>query len=183
MDMTDMIENNNDKEYVKICDNDRGTTWPDCGQEYHIADGKCLPDHDPKCGEDSDLDSVEEYRKMTEMHNKIRDPKDYNNFINYLRSIYSENFEIYDTQQKVVIQKSLSRSNNQVYVLSVNGDIDLVLQYFTKVLLKSGTRPEDRYNLFILEMEAKSQTISLESITDYIFSYVIYELVYYAEEL
>jgi hypothetical protein len=68
-------------------------------------------------------------------------------------------------------------------VLTVNCQIDLVLQYFTKVLPKSGKKPEYRYNLFLLEMEEKLETISLDSVINYILSYVINELVYFAEEL
>jgi hypothetical protein len=278
---------NNDKEHLTICNNGCGTAWCDCGQEYHIANDKCLPDHAPNCGEDSDHDSVKEYREATELHTKIisdffsrkrifrdrfnsdsiitkmslpedvkerifakfddlsdrftdkyggarsflpyqyiffklfleegyeyplfeegykypyryteakykameklywsvKDPKDYSNFINFLKSpTECENFEIYDSPKKVVIQRSLSRGNTTAYVLKVKGTFDLALQYFTKVLPKSGKNPEYRYNLFILEMKdkLKLETISLNDVINYMISYVINELMYFAEEL
>lgn len=245
--------------------------------EYYVINDIPVERHSPKCGEDSDVDSVEEYRKSTELHTKIRDfyarkrifrdkinsdsiitkmnlpedvkerifskfddfsdrfrddygrhisflpyqyiffrllleegyhypytctdskykamedlywsvknPKDYNNFINFLKSpTQSENFEIYDRPKKVVIQRSLSRGNTTVYLLTVKGDFDLALQYFTKVLPKLGKNPEYRYNIFILDMEEKLklETISLNDVINYMVSYVINELMYFAEEL
>jgi len=269
---------NNDKEQVTIYDNDCGTVWCDCGLEYYIVDGKCLINHSASCGEDySDVDSVEEYRKSIELHNKInhfyhrkmifrskfssddiitktslpedmkerifakfddlsdrfrdkyggvrsflpyqyifskllleegyvypytcteakykamedlywsvKDAKDYSNFINFLKSpTQSEDFEIYDSPKKVVIQRSLSRGNTTVYLLTVKGDFDLALQYFTKVLPKLGKNPEYRYNIFILDMKEKLklETISLNDVINYMISYVINELMYFAEEL
>ena len=126
------------------------------------------------------------YKAMEELYWSVKDPKDYSNFINFLKSpTECENFEIYDTPKKVVIQRSLSRGNTTAYVLTVKGDFDLALQYFTKVLPKSGKNPEYRYNLFILEMEdkLKLETISLNDVINYMISYVINELMYFAVEL
>lgn len=128
----------------------------------------------------------EKYKAMEELYWSVKDPKDYSNFINFLKSpTECENFEIYDTPKKVVIQRSLSRGNTTAYVLTVKGDFDLALQYFTKVLPKSGKNPEYRYNLFILEMQdkLKLETISLNDVINYMISYVINELMYFAVEL
>jgi hypothetical protein len=123
---------------------------------------------------------------LEDLYWSVKDAKDYSNFINFLKSpTQSEDFEIYKSPKKVVIQRSLSRGNTTAYVLTVKGDFDLALQYFTKVLPKSGKNPEYRYNLFILEMQdkLKLETISLNDVINYMISYVINELIYFAEEL
>ena len=270
--------NKNHKDQNRFCDNDCGTVYCYCGNEYHIINDIPVGRHSPKCVEDSDVDSVEEYRKSTELHTKVRedfyvrkrifrhefnsdniitkmslpedvkerifakfddlsdrfkdkyggvksflpyqyifsrllleegyeypytctdskykameelywsvkDAKDYSNFINFLKSpTQSEDFEIYKSPKKVVIQRSLSRGNTTVYLLTVKGDFDLALQYFTKVLPKLGKNPEYRYNIFILDMKEKLklETISLNDVINYMVSYVINELMYFAEEL
>jgi hypothetical protein len=126
------------------------------------------------------------YKAMEKLYWSVKDPKDYSNFINFLKSpTECENFEMYDSPKKVVIQRSLSRGNTTAYVLKVKGTFDLALQYFTKVLPKSGKNPEYRYNLFILEMQdkLKLETISLNDVINYMISYVINELVYFAVEI
>ena len=126
------------------------------------------------------------YKAIEDLYWSVKDAKDYSNFINFLKSpTQSENFEIYKSPKKVVIQRSLSRGNTTVYLLTVKGYFDLALQYFTKVLPKLGKNPEYRYNIFILDMKEKLklETISLNDVINYMISYVINELMYFAVEL
>jgi hypothetical protein len=121
----------------------------------------------------------DKFEEMEELYWSVKDPKKYNNFINYLKTLLNNNdkkyFEIFDIAQKIVIYNTNLKFNhkypNHAYLLTVEGHIDFVIKYFTKFLSKMDVRPQYQYNLFILEMEEQNIEITFENINRYIITH------------
>jgi hypothetical protein len=94
------------------------------------------------------------FDELEDIYWSLKDVKDYDSFISYLNSYL--NSKIYDNPKKVVFKNNKILKNkyyNETYLLSIEGEIDFILKYFTKYLPKIKVRPQYKYNLIILEIE------------------------------
>jgi hypothetical protein len=126
----------------------------------------------------------DKFEEMEELYWSTKDPKNYNNFINYIKTLLNNNdkkyFKIFDIPKKIVIYNTNLKYNHKytkdAYLLTIDGHIDFVIKYFTKFLPKIDVRSQYQYNLFILEMEELNIEITLENINRYIISHLNNEI-------